>query len=142
MFDLNIENRTFILFTIPILSALVNYITISHLINFLIIDEAIRNIQIKKHPKLHRNLLEILSLPTFFESLNFKYKVNQSFKTEIKFVILSIIIVLLPFIFLICAQVYLIFEYYNDYKIIIVLGSLYLSFKSIKSLLSLLKFVQ
>ena len=137
--EFSINNKKFISLIIPICSSLLSYIILTHLTNYIILDEVIRYLQLKRYPKIHKNLREIITLPTFLESLNFKHKLDGSFLSELRLVFVTTIIILSPFMYLIYTQIILIFEYYNRYEIIFILFSLYMSYKSIKILYKLLK---
>ena len=132
--EFSINNKKFISLIIPICSSLLSYIILTHLTNYIILDEVIRYLQLKRYPKIHKNLREIITLPTFLESLNFKHKLDGSFLSELRLVFVTTIIILSPFMYLIYTQIILIFEYYNRYEIIFILFSLYMSYKSIKIL--------
>lgn len=137
--EFSINNKKFISLIIPICSSLLSYIILTHLTNYIILGEVIRYLQLKRYPKIHKNLREIITLPTFLESLNFKHKLDGSFLSELRLVFVTTIIILSPFMYLIYTQIILIFEYYNRYEIIFILFSLYMSYKSIKILYKLLK---
>lgn len=137
--EFSINNKKFISLIIPICSSLLSYIILTHLTNYIILDEVIRYLQLKRYPKIHKNLREIITLPTFLESLNFKHKLDGSFLSELRLVFVTTIIILSPFMYLIYTQITLIFEYNNRYEIIFILFSLYMSYKSIKILYKLLK---
>ncbi|MFN3021801.1 hypothetical protein ACK1KB_12620 [Chryseobacterium sp. TY3] len=139
VFEFNIANKNFISLTIPICSSFLNFIILSHLTNYIIIDETVRNLQIKRYPKIHKNLRELLFIPTFFESLNFRHKLNGSFISELKLVIVTIIIGLSPFIYLIYTQIKLFLEYYNKIEVLLILFSIYMSYKSLEIFYKLIK---
>lgn len=144
LFDMQINNVKILLLTIPLISILCYYLTISYLAFNQIIDAGLKKINEKIYPSISKtSLLELIVYPSFIELESIKVRLsNESFMSTMGFLFISLVLIFFPIIANSWICIILIKMYYNSWLILLPIFYSLIIYKIIKNLVFYFKQVQ
>lgn len=141
VFNMKINNTKVLLISIPFISSITNYLMISYLASYQMIDIVIKKIETRIYPSICGSaLIEFVSYPSFIEIESMKVRLsNESLMSGLSLIFISLILMATPFV----CNFYIIyklidFSVFSWYTILPLIYAL-INLKSLKNLIFYIK---